>query len=246
MPDSGRVFAVGLGPGGADGMTAQARRALDAADVLCGYTAYLELAAPLYPDKPTHATGMTKELERCRWALETASAGQIVALVCSGDAGVYGMASPLLELAPGYPTVDVEIIPGVTAALAGAAVLGAPLGHDFCVLSLSDLLTPWYVIEKRLQCAAAGDFAVALYNPASHRRPDHLRRAVQVLLDAGADPDTACGTVENIGRPGETARLYTLAELADAEVNMFTTVFIGSSATQRAGRRLVTPRGYPV
>ena len=137
------VFVVGLGPGGPEYMTAQAQAALDAADVLCGYTVYIDLIRPLYPQKQTYTTPMTRELDRCRWALETAAAGQTVALVCSGDAGVYGMAGPLLELSVEYPDVDVEIVPGVTAALSGGAVLGAPLGHDFCVISLSDLLTPW-------------------------------------------------------------------------------------------------------
>ncbi|MFR2870695.1 MAG: SAM-dependent methyltransferase, partial [Gemmiger formicilis] len=139
------VYVVGLGPGGAQYLTAQAQCALQAADVLCGYTVYIDLVRPLYPDKEVYATGMTRELDRCRWALETAQTGKTVALVCSGDAGVYGMASPLLELAEHCPEVEVEIVPGLTAALSGAAVLGAPLAHDFCVISLSDRLTPWAV-----------------------------------------------------------------------------------------------------
>ena len=162
MQNHNIVFVVGLGPGGARFLTAQAQSALQQAEVLCGYTVYLDLVRPLFPEKETYATGMTKELDRCRWALETARAGRSVALVCSGDAGVYGMASPLLELALGYPDVTVEVVPGLTAALSGGAVLGAPLAHDFCVISLSDRLTPWEVIEKRLACAAQGDFALAL------------------------------------------------------------------------------------
>lgn len=156
MMNRSLVYVVGLGPGGAQYLTAQAQTALQAADVLCGYTVYIDLVRPLYPDKEVYATGMTRELDRCRWALETAKGGKTVALVCSGDAGVYGMASPLLELAEHCPEVEVEIVPGLTAALSGAAVLGAPLAHDFCVISLSDRLTPWAVIEKRLACAAAG------------------------------------------------------------------------------------------
>lgn len=156
MMNRSLVYVVGLGPGGAQYLTAQAQTALQAADVLCGYTVYIDLVRPLYPDKEVYATGMTRELDRCRWALETAKGGKTVALVCSGDAGVYGMASPLLELAEHCPEVEVEIVPGTTAALSGAAVLGAPLAHDFCVISLSDRLTPWAVIEKRLACAAAG------------------------------------------------------------------------------------------
>ena len=153
------VFVVGLGPGGPQFLTAQAQSALTQAEVLCGYTVYLDLVRPYFPEKEYYSTGMTQEIDRCRWALETARRGKAVALVCSGDAGVYGMASPLLELAEQFPEVAVEVVPGLTAALSGGAVLGAPLAHDFCVISLSDRLTPWEVIEKRLACAAQGDFA---------------------------------------------------------------------------------------
>ena len=201
MMNRSLVYVVGLGPGGAQYLTAQAQTALQAADVLCGYTVYIDLVRPLYPDKEVYATGMTRELDRCRWALETAKGGKTVALVCSGDAGVYGMASPLLELAEEYPDVNVEVVPGLTAALSGGAVLGAPLAHDFCVISLSDRLTPWEVIEKRLACAAQGDFALALYNPSSKGRPDYLRRAVDVLLANGKAPDTLCGTLRWICSP---------------------------------------------
>ena len=238
------VYVVGLGPGGPAYLTAQAQSALQQAEVLCGYTVYLDLVRPFYPEKEYYATGMTQELARCRRALETARAGRTVALVCSGDAGVYGMASPLLELAEEYPGVAVEVVPGLTAALAGAALLGAPLGHDFCVVSLSDRLTPWAVIERRLACAAAGDFALALYNPASKGRPDHLRRAVQVLLAHGKPPETVCGLVRCIGRAGQSARLLALSALADAEADMFTTVFVGNAETRALGGRMVTPRGY--
>ena len=179
------LYVVGLGPGDARYLTAQAQTALQAVDVLCGYTVYIDLVRPLYPDKEVYTTGMTKEIDRCRWALETAQSGKTVALVCSGDAGVYGMASPLLELAQGYPSVTVEIVPGLTAALSGGAVLGAPLAHDFCVISLSDRLTPWTVIEKRLACAAMGDFCAALYNPSSKGRADYLQKAVRIVLQNG-------------------------------------------------------------
>ena len=238
------VFVVGLGPGGEAFLTGQARAALASAEVLCGYTVYVDLVKPQFPDKETFTTPMRKELDRCRWALETASQGRSVALVCSGDAGVYGMAAPLLELAPEFPGVEIEIVPGVTAALSGAAALGAPIGHDFCVVSLSDLLTPWEVIEKRLQCAAAGDFALCLYNPSSHKRADYLRRACEILLAAGKDPETVCGWVRNIGREGQTSHLCTLAALRDEQVDMFTTVFVGSSTTREIAGRMVTPRGY--
>lgn len=241
---SNLVYVVGLGPGNARFLTAQAQAALQAADVLCGYTVYIDLVRPLYPDKEVYTTGMTKEIDRCRWALETAQSGKTVALVCSGDAGVYGMASPLLELAQSYPAVTVEIVPGLTAALSGGAVLGAPLAHDFCVISLSDRLTPWAVIEKRLACAAAGDFSIALYNPSSRGRADYLQKAVHILLANGKGPQTVCGIVRSIGRAGETARLLPLAELENTPVDMSTTVFIGNAATRVLGGKMVTPRGY--
>ncbi len=240
----GKLFVVGIGPGDRACMTGRARAALDAADVLCGYDTYIGLIRDLYPAKEIYTTPMRREADRCRAALEMAAAGRTVALVCGGDAGVYGMAAPVLELAEAYPAVDIEVVPGVTAALAGAAALGAPLGHDFCIISLSDLLTPWLVIERRLRAAAAGDFALCLYNPASSRRPDHLRRACDILLDAGKSPDTACGWVRNIGRTGEERRILPLGALREEAVDMFTTVFVGSSATFVRDGRLVTPRGY--
>lgn len=239
-----KLYVIGLGPGGAYGMTAAARAALEEAEVICGYTVYLDLIAPLTPGKELRSTPMTRELDRCAMALELAGEGRTTALVCSGDAGVYGMASPVLELAAAYPAVEVEVVPGVTAALAGAAVLGAPLGHDFCTVSLSDLLTPWELIEKRLCCAAEGDFVLCLYNPASHSRPDHLKRACRILLEAGKAPETVCGYVRNIGREGESAALTTLGALGEIPADMFTTVFIGSSRTKVICGRMVTPRGY--
>lgn len=238
------VYVVGLGPGDARFMTAQACSALQKADVLCGYTVYIDLIRPLYPEKPIYTTGMTQEIDRCRWALQTAQTGKTVALVCSGDAGVYGMAAPLLELSSEYDDVTIEIVPGLTAAVSGAAVLGAPLGHDFCVISLSDRLTPWAVIEKRLICAAMGDFCVALYNPSSKGRADYLQRAAEILLANGKSPETLCGTVRNIGSTGQEKHLMTLAELKKTQVDMFTTVFVGNSATRRVRGCMVTPRGY--
>lgn len=239
-----RLYVVGLGPGDQKYFTAQARAALEDAQVLCGYTVYVELVKELYPDKESYTTPMTKEIDRCRWALETADSGRTVALVCSGDAGVYGMAGPVLQLAPQWPDVEVEVIPGVTSALSGAALLGAPIGHDFCVISLSDLLTPWEAIENRLRCAAAGDFSLVIYNPASHKRPDYLQRACDILLGAGVSPDTVCGYVRNTGREGQEARVLTLGALRDTQLDMFSTVFVGSSTTLMAGGRMITPRGY--
>lgn len=239
-----KLFVVGLGPGDARFLTGQTRQALDQAQLICGYSVYIDLIKPLYPDKDYYTTPMKQEIDRCRHALASAQQGIPTAMVCSGDAGVYGMASPVLELSPEYPDVDIEVVPGITAALSGGAVLGAPLGHDFCVISLSDLLTPWEVIENRLTCAAKGDFTLCLYNPGSRKRADYLQKAVQILLRAGKDPQTACGYVRNIGREGQSARVLTLAQLETAEMDMFTTVFIGASTTRILSDRLVTPRGY--
>ena len=237
------LYVVGLGPGGSRWMTWEARAALEQAEVLCGYTVYLDLIRGEFPDKEYFSTPMTQEIERCRAALERARSGRTTALVCSGDAGVYGMAGPVLELAPQFPEVEIQVVPGVTAALAGAAVLGAPLMHDFAVLSLSDLLTPWEVIRRRLELAAQGDFVLCLYNPSSRRRRDHLRMACDIVL-AHRGPETVCGWVRNAGRAQEEHQVLTLGELREAQVDMFTTVFIGSAATRRIGGRMVTPRGY--
>lgn len=239
----GKLLIVGLGPGDERCLTGQARMALEQADVLCGYTVYVELVRPLYPDKQTYTTPMRQEMDRCRWALEQAQQGRTVAMLCSGDAGVYGMAGPVLELSGGYPQAEIEVIPGVTAALSGGAVLGAPLMHDFCVISLSDLLTPWETIENRLRCAAAGDFSICLYNPCSRRRSGHLKRACDILLESRG-PETVCGWVRNIGREGQESRVLTLAQLGAEQLDMFSTVFIGSSSTRQIGPWMVTPRGY--
>ena len=239
-----RLYIVGIGPGDGRYLTEECRTALEQAEVLCGYTGYLAQIAPLYPEKAAYGTGMKQEAARCRWALETAQSGRSVALICSGDTGVYGMAGPTLQLAPQYPEVEIAVIPGITAALSGAAVLGAPLGHDFCVISLSDLLTPWACIARRLRAAAEGDFVICLYNPGSGRRRDHLRRACEILLEGGKAPDTVCGWVRNIGRGDQAHQLLTLRELQETAADMFTTVFIGASATEQAAGRMVTPRGY--
>ncbi len=238
------LFVVGIGPGGVEFMTEQARNAMEKADVLCGYTVYIDLVAPLFPGKETYTSPMKQEIERCRWALETAQKGKDVAFICSGDAGVYGMAGLLLQLAPKYPEVDIQVVAGVTAALSGGAVLGAPLGHDFCVISLSDLLTPWNVIEKRLRCAAWGDFCLCLYNPSSRKRAGYLQKACQILMEEGKSPETVCGWVRNIGREGQCAKVLSLQELEKEQLDMFTTVFIGSSSTQAINGCMVTPRGY--
>lgn len=239
-----KVTVIGLGPGGGADLTGRARAALEECDLLVGYTAYIDLVKEDFPDKETLSTGMRREVNRCRAAVEAALTGKSVAVVCSGDSGVYGMAGLIYEVAQEYDPIDIEVVPGITAACGGAAVLGAPLTHDFAVVSLSDLLTPWEKIEARLTAAARADFVLCLYNPASKSRPDYLRRACDILLSAGKSPDTVCGTVRNIGRAGEEARILTLGRLRDTQVDMFTTVFVGNSQTKVLGGKMVTPRGY--
>lgn len=238
------LTVVGLGPGAGCDLTGRARDAIQKADLVVGYTAYIALIRDAFPDKEMASTGMKHEVDRCRMAVERTVAGKNVAVVCSGDAGIYGMAALIYEVAQEYPPVDIEIVPGITAACGGAALLGAPLNHDFAVISLSDLLTPWETIEKRLELAAAGDFAVCLYNPRSRNREGALRRACGILLRHKA-PETACGFVRNIGRSGEQAVTLTLAQLQENQgVDMFTTVFIGNSQTVLLNGKMVTPRGY--
>ena len=172
-----------------------------------------------------------------------AAEGKTVAMVCSGDGGVYGMSGLAEELSVNYPGVSVETVPGVSAMLSGAAILGAPLMHDFAVVSLSDLLTPWETIEKRLRAAAQADFVICIYNPSSRKRKDYLQRACDIVLEA-ASPETVCGIAKNLGREGECTAVMTLKELRDTETDMFSTVFIGNSQTRVIGGKMVTPRGY--
>mgnify|MGYP002624588111 CR=1 FL=1 len=237
------LYIVGIGSGSPAGMTGEAVSAIESSSLIVGYSVYSELLRPHFPEKEYYSTGMRQEKERVIFALEKAACGLETALVCSGDAGVYGMASLACELSGGYPDVRIKVIPGVTAALSGAAILGSPLTNDFAVISLSDLLTPWEVIEKRLEGAAMGDFVIVLYNPMSKKRTDEFRNACDIIL-RHRSAETPCGIAVNIGREGESSRILTLGELKDTVVDMFTTVFVGNSATRVIGGKLVTPRGY--
>lgn len=238
-----KLWIIGLGPGGGEDLTGKARKALAESDVIVGYTVYIDLIRAEFGHKELLTTPMRKEQERCEMALALADTGKTVAMVCSGDPGVYGMAGLCYELSPKWPEVELSVIPGITAACGGAAVLGAPLMHDFCLISLSDLMTPWEKIEKRLRAAAEADFVLCIYNPSSHKRKDYLARACAILLEAKS-PDTPCGYVREIGRDGEAATVLPLGQLRDAQVDMFTTVFVGNSQTKVIGGKLVTPRGY--
>ena len=225
-----KLYIVGIGPGNYEQMTIRAAEVLKTCDVIVGYTVYIDLIREHFGEKEFLTTPMRQEVRRCEMAFETAMEGKTVAMICSVDAGVYGMSGLLYEIGVRYPEVELEVIPGVPAATAGAAVLGAPLMHDFCLISLSDLLTPWEKIERRLRAAAEADFVICLYNPSSKKRKDYLRRACEILLEYQS-PDIVCGTVVNIGRTGEQKKVLSLEALKEEQVDMFTTVFIGNSQT---------------
>ena len=237
-----KLYVVGIGPGNYENMTIRADRALQNCQMIVGYHVYVDLVKDQYPDKQYKTTAMTREADRCRMALEEA-ADKNVAMVCSGDSGIYGMAALIYELRGEKTEPEIEVIPGLTAACSGGAVLGAPLTHDFAVISLSDRLTPWEKIEARLDAAARADLSIAIYNPKSKGRPDHLSRACGILLNTLPE-DRICGVVRNIGRDGEERILMTLKELQTYDADMFCTIFIGNSMTRNIGGNMVTPRGY--
>ena len=250
----GSLAVVGIGPGAADWRTAEAVRALGTAEEIVGYQLYLDLIQDLVGGKPCHAAPLGEELVRVERALDLAAAGRKVALVSSGDAGIYGLASLVLERLeqgdrPDWRRIELAVVPGLSALLAASARLGAPLGHDFCAISLSDLLTPWEVIERRLQAAAAGDFVVALYNPRAARRAWQLPAALAILAKA-RPATTPVAVARNLGRTAERIEISDLGAFDAATVDMLSLVLVGSSATRRietgAGPLLYTPRGYPV
>jgi len=239
-----KIYAVGLGPGDKNFLAPAALEIITNCDVIAGYTAYIELISEFVCGKEIIATGMKSETERCEAAIKEALNGKSVCVVSSGDAGIYGMAALLYELAEEYPKLEIEVIPGITAAASAAAVLGSPLTNDFAVISLSDLLTPWEVIEKRLDACAAADMAMCLYNPQSKKRKDHLEKACRIIL-RHKPKATLCGYVRNAFRGDDTeSRICTLIELTEAKVDMFTTVIIGNTGTRVIGGKLVTSRGY--
>ncbi len=238
------IKVVGIGPGGADFLTPQAKRAIEESQVVVGYTLYVELVADLTEGKKILSTPMKGEVQRCEMALEEALKGQKVAFVCSGDAGVYGMAGIMNQVAKNHPEVKIETISGITAACSGAALLGAPLIHDFAIISLSDLLTPLDLIMKRVKLAGEGDFVICLYNPKSKKRTEYLDMTVDILSKY-RPLTTPCGYVKHIGREGEISVVCTMQDLKNnSDIDMFTTVFIGNSTTELINGKLVTPRGY--
>lgn len=238
-----KLYVIGIGPGEYEQMTLKAIHAMEKSEVIIGYTVYVDLVKEHFPGKEFMATPMKKEVDRCVMAFEEAKKGKVVSMICSGDAGVYGMSGLMYEVGVNYPEVELEIIPGVTAATGGAALLGAPLIHDFCLISLSDLLTPWEKIEARLLAAAQADFVVCLYNPSSKKRSDYLQKACDLMMQYKS-PETVCGIVSYIGRDGEHYEVMDLKTLRDTKVDMFTTVWVGNSQTKEINGKMVTPRGY--
>ena len=238
-----KLYVIGIGPGEYEQMTLKAIHAMEKSEVIIGYTVYVDLVKEHFPGKEFLTTPMKKEVDRCVMAFEEAKKGKVVSMICSGDAGVYGMSGLMYEVGVNYPEVELEIIPGVTAATGGAAVLGAPLIHDFCLISLSDLLTPWEKIEARLLAAAEADFVVCLYNPSSRKRSDYLQKACDLMMQYKS-PETVCGIVSYIGRDGEHYEVMDLKTLRDTKVDMFTTVWVGNSQTKEMNGKMVTPRGY--
>ncbi len=271
----GKLFVVGIGPGNKDSLTSDALKALDEAELIVGYEVYIKLVKEIYKsieaesiaaigteeipeangeagERLFYSTGMGGEIDRCRYALAEAYKGKKVALICSGDPGVYGMAGLIYRLESEEcndvaedSKVDITAIPGITAALSGAAVLGSPIGNDFTVISLSTALTPWEEIALRLRKASEGDFAIVLYNPMSRTRPHTLRDACDII--AGQTGETRiAGYVRNIGRDEEEYAMTTVGELRDTELDMFTTVFIGNSNTVNINGKMVTGRKYRI
>ena len=235
-----KLYVTGIGPGGREHMTLKALETIKKCEVIVGYTFYIELIKDLIEGKKVIKTGMRGEMERCRAAVEEVEKGYDTCIISTGDSGLYGMAGPVHELAEG---IEVEVVPGVTSSFCAAAEVGAPIMHDFCTISLSDLLTPWEAIEKRLHMAARGDFVIALYNPRSKGRPENLKKAVEILLKY-IKPETPAALVKNAGREGNGRCIVTLGTIAYDFIDMMTVVIIGNSNTYVKDGRMITPRGY--
>ncbi len=246
MNKAGKVWVVGLGPGDHSYITPEAKNAIAVADTIVGYKTYIDLIKPLIEGKAVISNGMRREVERCEAAVKLAEEGREVALVSSGDPGIYGMAGILLEVKEQLKSnIAVEIIPGVTAVSAAAAILGAPLMHDFAIISLSDCLTDWDRIKKRIHCAADGDFVIALYNPKSSQRVTHIEETKEILLTYKS-PDTPVGIVRNAKRGSSDVTITRLEDMLEHKIDMLTIVIVGNSNTYIKNGKMITPRGYSV
>ena len=243
----GKISVVGIGPGSLDDMTYRARRTIEEATTVVGYKRYVDLIAELVEGKKVLDTGMTQEIDRCRAALQEASTGENVVVISSGDAGIYGMAGLVLELLVKMDDAEKPefggVIPGVSAMSAAAGLLGAPIMHDFVVISLSDLLTPWEIIQERAELAAKGDFVTALYNPRSHKRVGQIK-AVQEIFLRHRTPETPVGIVTGASRANEAVLISRLGDFTKEDINMFSLVIVGNSKTRQVGDWMITPRGY--
>lgn len=241
MNKTGKIYVIGIGPGKKSDMTYRAYEAMENSDIIVGYKTYTELVKEYYPDKQIKSSSMMKEVDRCIEVLEIAKEGKIVSLISSGDAGVYGMAGIMLEISDG--SVEIEVIPGVTATNAAGALVGAPIMHDYVTISLSDLLTDWELIKKRLKLAAEGDFVVSIYNPKSRGRATQIVEAREIMLQY-KKPQTPVAIVRNVGREEQSYILTTLDEMLNYEIDMLTLVIIGNGNTFIKNGKMVTPRGY--
>lgn len=237
-----KLYVIGIGPGGKEHLTQRAIEVLKSCDVISGYTYYIKLIEEYTKGKEIIKTGMTQEVERCRLAIREVQNGKNTCIISTGDAGLYGMAGPVYELAE---DIEVEVIPGVSSVFAAAAEMGAPLMHDMCTISLSDLLTPWEVITKRVKLAAQGDFIISFYNPKSKGRKEHLSKVIE-LIKPYIDQDRPVALVKNAGREGNERKLVTFSTIDYDFVDMRTVVIIGNSKTFVKRGKMVTPRGYPI
>jgi len=237
-----KLYVIGMGPGGIEHMSIKARKSLEESEVIVGYVKYIDMIKSLIEGKEVYATGMKGEEERCKQALSM-SENKIVSIVSTGDAGIYGMAGLILELCKEEDMDNVEVIPGITAASAAASMVGAPLMHDNCNISLSDLMTPYSLIKKRVELAASADFVISLYNPKSKGRPNYLRECIDIIktFRKGSTP---VAIVKNALREGEKKEIFTLDTFEDTNVDMFTIVIIGNSESYIKGNKFLTPRGY--
>ncbi len=240
----GKLYVIGIGPGGIEHMTMKARKAIDESEVIVGYVKYIDMIKELVEDKIIYSNGMMGEEERCKEALKL-SKDNIVSVISTGDSGIYGMAGLILELADKEDISNLEVIPGVTASSAAASIVGAPLMHDNCNISLSDLMTPYETIKKRVEAAASADFVISLYNPKSKGRPHYLKESIETIKKY-RKADTPVAVVKNALRDGEVTTLFTLENFDDSIVDMFSIVIVGNSQTYIKEGKMITPRGYKV
>lgn len=240
----GKLYVIGIGPGNIEHMTMKARKAIDESEVIVGYVKYIDMIKELVEDKIIYSNGMMGEEERCKEALKL-SKDNIVSVISTGDSGIYGMAGLILELADKEDISNIEVIPGVTASSAAASIVGAPLMHDNCNISLSDLMTPYETIKKRVEAAASADFVISLYNPKSKGRPHYLKESIETIKKY-RKADTPVAVVKNALRDGEVTTLFTLENFDDSIVDMFSIVIVGNSQTYIKEGKMITPRGYKV